>query len=281
VTLDIEIAGALAPGAKIAVYFAPNSDAGFIAALKQAIHDTKNAPSVISISWGAPESSWTAQALSQFDQALKDAAALGVTVCAASGDSGSSDESGGGDVVDFPASSQYALACGGTHLVANGGSGAGASIGKEVVWNDGAAGGATGGGVSARFQVPAWQAELKVLRSDGSTQTLTGRGVPDVAADASPSTGYRVLVAGQSAVVGGTSAVAPLFAGLIARINAGRAKPVGFIQPKLYSRPDAFHDITQGNNGTFAAAQGWDACTGLGSPDGQKIAAALGGTGNA
>jgi len=281
VTLDIEIAGALAPGAKIAVYFAPNSDAGFIAAVKQAIHDTKNAPSVISISWGAPESSWTAQALSQFDQALKDAAALGVTVCAASGDSGSSDESGGGDVVDFPASSQYALACGGTHLVANGGSGAGASIGKEVVWNDGAAGGATGGGVSARFQMPAWQAELKVLRSDGSTQTLTGRGVPDVAADASPSTGYRVLVAGQSAVVGGTSAVAPLFAGLIARINAGRAKPVGFIQPKLYSRPDAFHDITQGNNGTFAAAQGWDACTGLGSPDGQKIAAALGGTGNA
>jgi kumamolisin len=103
--------------------------------------------------------------------------------------------------------------------------------------------------------------------------------VPDVAADASPSTGYRVLVAGQSAVVGGTSAVAPLFAGLIARINASRAKPVGWVQPKLYSHPDAFHDITQGNNGTFAAARGWDACTGLGSPDGQKIATALGGTG--
>ena len=279
VTLDIEIAGAIAPGAKIAVYFAPNSDAGFIAALKQAIHDTKNKPSVISISWGAPESSWTAQALSQFDQALKDAATLGVTVCAASGDSGSSDESGSGDVVDFPASSQYALACGGTHLVASGAGGSSASIGKEVVWNDGPTGGATGGGVSARFQVPTWQAELKVLRSDGSAQTLTGRGVPDVAADASPSTGYRVLVAGQSAVVGGTSAVAPLFAGLIARINAARAKPVGLAQPALYGKPDAFHDITEGNNGTFAAARGWDACTGLGSPDGQKIAAALASTG--
>jgi kumamolisin len=282
VTLDIEIAGAVAPGAKIAVYFAPNSDAGFIAAVKQAVHDTKNKPSVISISWGAPESSWTAQALSQFDQALKDAAALGVTVCAASGDSGSSDESASGDVVDFPASSQYALACGGTRLVARGASGGtGASIEKEVVWNDGPSGGATGGGVSAQFPVPAWQAELKVLRSDGSAHTLTGRGVPDVAADASPGTGYRVLVAGQTAVVGGTSAVAPLFAGLIARINAGRARPVGFLQPKLYSNPDAFHDITQGNNGTFAAARGWDACTGLGSPDGRKIATVVSGTGKA
>jgi len=280
VTLDVEIAGAIAPGAKVAVYFAPNSDAGFVAALKQAIHDTKNKPSVISISWGAPESSWTAQALSQFDQTLKDAAALGVTVCAASGDSGSSDEAGSGDVVDFPASSQYALACGGTHLVAGGAGSTGASVAEEVVWNDGAAGGATGGGVSARFPMPTWQSGLKVVRTDGSPlSSLTGRGVPDVAADASPSTGYRVLVAGQSAVVGGTSAVAPLFAGLIARINASRAKPVGWVQPKLYSHPDAFHDITQGNNGTFAAARGWDACTGLGSPDGQKIATALGGTG--
>lgn len=280
VTLDIEIAGAIAPGAKIAVYFAPNSDAGFIDAVKSAVHDATNKPSVISISWGAPESSWTAQAIAQFDQALKDAAALGVTICAASGDSGSSDEAASGDVVDFPASSQYALACGGTRLVANGAVGPGASSESEVVWNDGA-GGATGGGVSAQFPVPPWQTDLKATRSDGSATRLTGRGVPDVAADASPASGYRVLVAGQHTVVGGTSAVAPLFAGLFARINAAQGKPVGLVQPTLYRNPGAFHDITQGNNGSFAAAPGWDACTGLGSPDGQKIAAALAGAGSA
>ncbi|CAN7605722.1 S53 family peptidase [Trinickia sp. LjRoot230] len=282
VTLDIEIAGALAPGAKIAAYFAPNSDAGFIAAVKQAIHDRTNKPSVISISWGAPESSWTPQAIAQFNQALQEATALGVTVCAAAGDSGSSDQAAGGedvDVVDFPASSPYALACGGTRLRARGAGGAGLSIESEVVWNDGASGGATGGGVSAQFPVPAWQNTLKVTRASGQHVALAGRGVPDVAADASPSSGYLVLVGGQQIAVGGTSAVAPLFAALFARIIAATGKPVGLVQPALYraANAKAFHDITQGNNGSFFAAPGWDACTGLGSPDGSKIAAALGG----
>jgi kumamolisin len=269
VTLDIEVAGAVAPGAKVAVYFTQNSDAGFVDAVSRAVHDTTNKPSVISISWGGPESAWTAQSLQAFNSVLQSAAAVGVTVCVASGDSGSSDGSGG-TVVDFPASSPYVLACGGTNLTASG-----QSIAREVVWNDGAQGGASGGGVSTAFAVPAWQQGLSSTNTEGVQTPLTGRGVPDVAGDASPVTGYDVLIDGSQTVVGGTSAVAPLWAALIARINGAKGQPVGFVNPKLYQAPSAFNDITQGDNGGYAASPGWDACTGLGSPNGQKVAAAL------
>ncbi|HEX7907513.1 MAG TPA: S53 family peptidase [Paraburkholderia sp.] len=270
VTLDIEIVGAIVPGATIAVYFTPNSDAGFIDAVSRAVHDTANKPSVISISWGGPEANWTSQSVQAFNSVLQSAAALGVTVCAASGDSGSSDGAGGGDQVDFPASSPYVLACGGTHLSASG-----TSISSEVVWNDGSQGGASGGGVSRAFPVPAWQEGLTITSSSGSSTALSGRGVPDVAGDASPTTGYTVLIDGTQTVVGGTSAVAPLWAALIARVNAAKGQPAGFINARLYKAPGACNDITQGNNGSFAASVGWDACTGLGSPNGQKVAAAL------
>jgi kumamolisin len=269
VTLDIEVVGAVAPGAKLAVYFSPNSDAGFIDAVSRAVHDTTNQPSVISISWGGPETSWTAQSLQAFNSVLQSAATMGITVCVASGDSGSSDGAGG-NVADFPASSPYVLACGGTALTASG-----QSITREVVWNDGAQGGASGGGVSTKFPVPAWQQGLSSTSASGGSTPLTGRGVPDVAADASPETGYDVLVDGSQSVVGGTSAVAPLWVALIARINAAKGQPVGFVNPKLYKATGAFNDITQGNNGAYAASPGWDACTGLGSPNGQKVAAAL------
>ncbi|MCC8394573.1 S53 family peptidase [Paraburkholderia sp. MMS20-SJTR3] len=270
VTLDIEIVGAIAPGASIAVYFTQNSDAGFIDAVSRAVHDTANKPSVISISWGAPESVWTAQSMQAFNSVLQSAAALGVTICAASGDSGSSDGTGSGDQVDFPASSPYVLACGGTSVTASG-----SSITREVVWNDGAQGGASGGGISAAFPVPTWQKGLSAATSGGGQKALSGRGVPDVAGDASPLTGYSVLIDGTQTVIGGTSAVAPLWAALIARINAAKGQPAGFVNPKLYQRAGVCNDITQGNNGSFAAAKGWDACTGLGSPNGQKVAAAL------
>ncbi|MFM0742022.1 S53 family peptidase [Paraburkholderia xenovorans] len=270
VTLDIEIVGAIVPGATVAVYFTQNSDAGFIDAVSRAVHDTANKPSVISISWGGPESNWTSQSLNAFNSVLQAAAALGVTICAASGDSGSSDGAGGGDQVDFPASSPYVLACGGTNLTASG-----TSISREVVWNDGAQGGAGGGGVSRAFPVPVWQQGLSATSTGGAKTPLSGRGVPDVAGDASPVTGYDVLIDGEQTVVGGTSAVAPLWAALIARINAAKGQPVGFINPRLYKAPGACNDITQGNNGSFAASPGWDACTGLGSPIGQKVAAAL------
>jgi kumamolisin len=271
VTLDVEIAGALAPAALIAVYFAPNSEAGFVDAVSAALHDSQRKPSVISISWGAPESAWSQQTLSALNDAMQTAVALGVTVCAASGDSGSGDGvDDGADHVDFPASSPYALGCGGTHITAANG-----HITRETVWDDGADG-ATGGGVSATFALPAWQKGLSVVRNSGGAGALVRRGVPDVAADADPSTGYVVRVAGTQTVVGGTSAVAPLWAALIARINATRGTPVGFVNAKLYAQPNAFNDVTSGSNGDFSAAPGWDACTGLGTPVGTKVAALLG-----
>jgi len=268
VMLDIEIVGALAPKAKLAVYFSDNSDQGFINAVNQAIHDTTYRPSVISISWGGPESSWTAQSLNAFDDVLQSAATLGITVCVAAGDNGSGDNiADGADHADFPASSPYALACGGTRLLAGNG-----TITSETVWNDGQQGGAGGGGISTHFPCPTWQKGLQATHSSGAKIALAYRGVPDVAGNASPTTGYQVLIHGQWTVVGGTSAVAPLWAGLIARINASAGKACGFVQPLLYPA-NACRDITQGNNGDFAASPGWDACTGLGSPNGEKVAA--------
>jgi kumamolisin len=272
VDLDIEVLGSIAPGARIAVYFAPNTDAGFLDAITSAIHDTGNAPSVLSISWGGAESTWTSQAMTAMDEAFQTAAAMGITVCVAAGDNGSSDGvSGGGDHVDFPASSPHALACGGTSLTASQ-----SKIESESTWNDGANGGATGGGVSGFFAVPTWQSGLRAAKTDGESAALGMRGVPDVAGDADPETGYEVRVDGSDAVFGGTSAVAPLWAALLALINASGGKAAGFVNPKLYANPQACRDVTQGNNGDFAAAKGWDACTGLGSPDGAALAKLLG-----
>jgi kumamolisin len=271
VMLDIEVVGAIAPGANIAVYFAPNTDAGFLDAITTAIHDTTNRPSIISISWGGPESSWTQQAMTAFDEAFQAGAAMGITVCVASGDNGSSDGvNDGGNHVDFPASSPNVLACGGTSLQASG-----TTITSESVWNDGAQGGAGGGGVSTFFPLPPWQHGLELTLTSGATQPLTMRGVPDVSGDADPQTGYDVRIDGTDTVIGGTSAVAPLWAGLIARINSLRGSPVGLINPQLYATASVLNGITTGNNGSYEAAPGWNACTGVGSPDGTKIAALL------
>jgi kumamolisin len=266
VLLDIEIVGAIVPAAKIAVYFAPNTDQGFLDAITTAVHDTQRKPSVISISWGGPESSWTAQSLSAFDQAFQDAALLGVTVCCAAGDNGSSDGvTDGAAHVDFPASSPNVLACGGTRLESSG------TTAAEVVWNDGAGGGATGGGVSDTFGLPDYQANANVPPSVNPSH-FKGRGVPDIAGDADPATGYQVRVDGRSAVFGGTSAVAPLWAALVALINQQLGKPVGFLNGALYGTAEtALNDITSGNNGAYKAGPGWDACTGLGSPNGQRL----------
>jgi kumamolisin len=253
------------------VYFAPNTDAGFLDAITTAIHDTTNKPSVISISWGGPESTWTAQAMTAMDQAFQAAATLGITVCIASGDNGSSDGvNDGADHVDFPASSSFALACGGTSLKASA-----SAINGETVWNDGANGGASGGGISGFFAKPAWQASLNAVDTQGKVVALTQRGVPDVAGNADPQTGYEVRVDGTDSVIGGTSAVAPLWAALIARANQLSGKPAGFINPQLYQNPKALRDITSGNNGDFAAAAGWDACTGLGSPNGAALSSVI------
>ena len=277
VLLDIEVVGAIAPGAKLAVYFAPNTDKGFLDAITTAVHDAARTPSIVSISWGGPESSWTSQALQAYDEAFQDAAALGVTVCCASGDSGSSDGVSDGHAhVDFPASSPHVLACGGTRLEAPKGAARGDV--REVVWNDGTSGGATGGGVSEVFARPAYQQSAHVPPSVNGSH-FKGRGVPDVAGNADPETGYDIHVDGHDAVFGGTSAVAPLWAALIALGNEAAGKPLGYVNPGLYGATTpagAFRDITSGNNGAYRSSVGWDACTGLGSPNGALLLKRIG-----
>ena len=266
--LDIEIAGAVAQGANIVVYFCPNTDQGFQDGLSTAIHDQLNRPSVISISWGGPESSWTQAAMDSMDQIAAEAATLGITITVATGDSGSSDGvNDGQNHVDFPASSPNVLACGGTSLIAHVN-----TITSETVWNDGPQGGATGGGFSDVFPRTAWQSNFVAQNF---------RGLPDVAGNADPQTGYEVRVDGQDLVVGGTSAVAPLIAGLIAVLNEKMNTRLGFINPTLYGLNEStvFHDITQGNNGAFSARTGWDPCTGLGSLDATALMQALQSTG--
>jgi kumamolisin len=307
VNLDIDVIGAVAPGATQVVYFGPNNgDQGFVDAISAAA-EADPAPIAISISWGQSEDSWTAQGLSAMNAAMSDAAALGITVCAAAGDNGSGDNVTDGEPhCDFPASSPYALGCGGTKLESSGG-----AITSEVVWNETAANeGAGGGGVSDQFALPSWQANAGVpARAGGTTSTggggggghgsggghhhrrrhgdadvgaeaasgSGGRGVPDVAGNADPTTGYSIYADGKSEVVGGTSAVAPLWAALISRLAQATGKRFGLLQPSLYAGGSpgvdvpGFNDITSGNNGAYSAGPGWDACSGLGSPNGAAL----------
>ncbi len=272
VMLDIEVAGSVAPGATIAVYFAPNTDQGFIDAVTSAIHDTNHRPSVVSISWGSPESTWTAQAMNQMEQAFIAAAAMGVTVTVAAGDNGSTDGAPDGlQHADFPASAPHALGCGGTRLEIAGG-----AISSETVWNDGPGQGAGGGGISDVFPVPDYQHAASIPPSVNPGARV-GRGVPDVCGDADPDTGYTVRVDGQTIPIGGTSAVAPLWAALVALLNQGLGRPVGFLQPFLYSSTGAaaLRDVVAGSNGAYTAGPGWDACSGLGSPNGAALLKAL------
>ncbi len=281
VLLDIELAGSVAPGAAQLVYFAPNTDQGFVDAVTTAVQ-AQPTPAAVSISWGGPESSWTAQAMTALDEAIADGVALGVTVTVAAGDNGSSDGvSDGQPHVDFPASSPHALACGGTSLQADPATGA---ISSETVWNDGTTGGATGGGVSVQFALPTWQATAGVPAAPSGS---SGRGVPDVAGNADPNTGYQVLVDGQQTVIGGTSAVAPLWAALVARLTQSLGSPLGLAQTALYAGVEpatpvaGIRDITTGNNGAYSAGPGWDACSGLGVPIGSALLTRLSAAGTA
>jgi kumamolisin len=259
VLLDIEVVGALAPKAAISVYFAPNTDAGFVDAVSEAVH-ADPAPVAISISWGQSEDDWTAQSRTALDSVFVDAVQLGIVVTVAAGDNGSADgATDGSDHCDFPASSPNVIGCGGTTL----------SGSTETVWNDGAGNGATGGGVSDAFPRPQRQAAVGVPGS--------GRGVPDVAGNADPDTGYQVLVDGSSEVIGGTSAVAPLWAALVARLAQATGGPLHGFADAIYAgaaqgiSPAGFRDVTSGSNGGYSAGPGWDACTGLGSPDGTAL----------
>lgn len=293
VLLDIEVSGAVAPGARIAVYFAPNTDQGFVDAVSAAVHDTTNRPSIVSISWGAEERFWSQQTQHTMDGVFADAAALGVTVFAAAGDHGSADQPPLVDLpngeqvlnpdydglahVDFPSSSPNVIACGGTRL-----EGSGDQISSETVWNDGD-GWATGGGVSDSFPLPPWQQNADVPKSV-NPDSRVGRGVPDVAGNADSVTGYKIRLYGRTFVVGGTSAVAPLWAGLTALLNQAARRPLGLFTPTLYANAanGIFRDVNSGSNEIpalggqvatpgYEAGPHWDACTGLGSPDGAGL----------
>jgi kumamolisin len=286
--LDITVAGAIAQGAKIAVYFTGGTSQSIIHALQRMIHPDAGdpVPSILSISYGwgpddATANSFSAQEYTQMDQLFQDAANLSITVLVSSGDSGAFIESKTQAQTSYPATEPWVIACGGTtigNVTAKGF--------DEYVWNDtGAAGpGATGGGISAKFPVPSYQTGTKMPNRNGSNKP--GRGIPDIAGNASENSGYMQVIGGGAAQpVGGTSAVAPLYAGLIALINANLGAPVGFINPILYKiGTGAYRDITgapgPANNSLegvtgYPAGAGWDACTGLGSVDGIALESRL------
>ncbi len=271
VTLCLQVAVAIAPRARMLTYFAPNTDRGLHDAVTAAIGDDEN-PSVLSISWGAPESQWTLDALRSLNTAFQAAVDKRITICCAAGDRGFKDGIKGGSAhVDFPASSPYVLGCGGTRLTATA-----TAISDEVVWGSGSEF-ATGGGVSDIFPLPPWQAPAGVPESinPGKRQ---GRGVPDVAAHADPSCGYRFLFKGHATAIGGTAVATPVWACFIALLNQGVGSRLGYFNPLLYQAlgpAGAFRDIVQGNNGGYSARPGWDPCTGWGSPDAAKLLVAL------
>jgi kumamolisin len=278
VMLDLEVAGAVAPKATFVVYFAPNGgDKGFLDAIGAAVHDSQRKPSVISISWAGSEVSTDQQGIDAYHELFVAAGALGITVCVASGDHGTANQDAvhwdGKIHVSHPACDDLVLGCGGTQI----------DSGKDVVWNDGTpfdvnvlggGGWASGGGISETVAVPPYQANAKLPVSIDNGKP--GRGVPDIAMSA---TNYFTRVDTSEGASGGTSAVAPLMAALVARLNQAKKKHVGFLNPFLYSNAakGVVHDVTSGTNAIkntvkgYQAGPGWNACTGLGTPDGTAI----------
>lgn len=285
VTMDLQLAGALAPGAHLLVYFGLPTEQGIVHTLSRAIHGAearRHKPSVIAISWGEAEPSFSEPFTTHIDGLLQDAARLGITVCASSGDGGSRNSSPDGkDAVNFPASSPYCLGCGGTTAKF-----AADQLVEERVWNAVHHGipGATGGGVSRRFALPAWQRDVPV---PANPLSLPGRGVPDVAGPADPARGPMILVAGRAGSAGGTSAVVPFWAALVARFNQALHRleagaRCGYLNPLLYrlaskagGQLSPFRPILRGGNGGYVAGPGWNPCTGFGSPIGEKLFAGL------
>lgn len=274
VTMDLEILVALAPAAHIVVYFASGDEQGLYHALNRAVHDEQHRPGILSVSWSLPEHTLSASELRAVEGVLQEAAHLGITVCASSGDGGALNGSTDGKPsVNYPASSPHCLACGGTSGKVDA-----AGIPEEVVWNSSHFGfkGASGGGVSERFHVPAWQDDADIpVGPEGKA----GRGVPDVAGLADPRHGCEMLIAGRTFASAGTSAVAPMWAALIARLNQALGTRCGHLHPHLYGvgkeGRSGLHRVIQGDNGTYHARNGWSACTGYGTPRGNELLAHL------
>jgi kumamolisin len=288
VMMDVQIIAGLCPRANISVYFSTFDQGGWVDLLNRVITDK---PVALSISWGLAEDDpgqWSANALAAINDQLNAARLLGITICVSSGDDGSGDQVDNGQAhVDFPTSSPYVLGVGGTML-----SQAGAGV-QEVTWWEkpgtrAGHGGATGGGVSVVFDRPAWQ-NIKVTSVNAGS--IDGRVVPDVSALSGPPF-YDLIFMGKPSPNGGTSASAPLWAALMARVNAQlpSAKQQRFLTPLLYQTGGSgqpvglvsLRDITLGNNVSYpqpgrgyAAGPGFDAVTGWGVPDGGKLLNAL------
>jgi kumamolisin len=299
VLLDMEVIAGIANGATLRMYFVKNgSDKQCLLGVATAVQDTAAKLSVLSLSWGGPEydpvtmgsQGAQVQLQKQFQDNVNDdleaAAHLGITVTVSSGDSASAcvplpnrgqpDAWDGHAHVSFPASSPWVLACGGTHVIST-------SPLNEESWHPSDRVG-TGGGISRYFPIPSYQngiVSIDAVNPAGGS----GRGVPDVGGDAAQESGYRILFDGQwyptppnLPPIGGTSAVAPLWAALVALMNQSLGRNLGFLNPTLYALPKtagAFNDVTKGTNGDYSATPGWDACTGLGTPNGAAILAAV------
>ena len=290
VMLDVEVVAGVCPKALIVLYFADFTEQGWITALDAASQDQTNDPGVISVSWGYAEDAdiWTDQAMTQVNDTLQEMALLGITVCVAAGDDGSSDAIGDGLAhVDFPGSSPFVLSVGGTTIPSKGGNQ------PDIAWKEGDGlradnGGSTGGGVSAVFDRPAWQSSLTIQPVNPGAKV--GRIVPDIAAnadwDASP---YLLVVDGGAQPNGGTSAATPLCAALVTLINQqrGAGNRIGYLSPILYQASGGSTigalgctDVQSGDNitdsiGGYQAGPGYDAVSGWGTPDGQKLLASL------
>jgi kumamolisin len=288
VMLDIEVVAGVCPKAKIAVYFAQFTEQGWITAVDAAVHDQTNDPGVLSASWGEAEDTdiWTAAAMTQINETLQEAAQIGVTVCIAAGDDGSSDAVADGHAhVDFPSASPYVLSVGGTTIPSK------EASGQDIVWREGDGlradnGGSTGGGVSTVFPRPAWQSAIQIQPLNPSA--IVGRCIPDLAANADwNASPYLLCVDGKAQPNGGTSAATPLVAGLLTLINASRgtAQRVGYLTPVLYQTIPSANgtvgsagctDVKSGDNNTasiggFSAGPGYDAVSGWGAPNGRNL----------
>jgi kumamolisin len=286
VMLDVEVVAGICPKSTIVVYFAEWTEQGWITAMDAVIQDKTHDPGVISVSWGAPEDTdiWTDQAMTQMNETFKEAALLGITICIAAGDDGSSDADMDGHAhADFPASSPYVLAVGGTTIPTKGGTG------PDIVWKEGDGlradnGGSTGGGVSAKFDRPPWQEGITIASVNPGA--IVGRCVPDVAANADwNASPYLLVVDGKAQGNGGTSAASPLWASLVTLVNQARGagKRIGYLTPMLYqggAGSAGCTDITSGDNvtaavGGYRAGSGYDAVSGWGTPNGKQLLAAL------
>ena len=277
-TMDLQIAGTVAPQASLLLIQAPGNDQGQYHAITAAIADGRNAPSVLSCSWGSNERTQTPALMLALDRWFQAAAVLGMTVCFSSGDRGDGtmcDPPGKKTFcIEFPACSPHVLAVGGTTLEPK--------AGTETAWKQDIAGlpMSGGGGFSSIFALPPWQQKATIDPAQwlpAGASSGDGRAIPDVAAKADYDTAFSVIVGGTEVCTGGTSASVPFWGGLIAVLNQGLKGRAGSINPLLYDGTlDAgIRDITKGDTGFFHAEKGWDPCTGWGSPDGEALLRAL------